>query len=383
MKRVLAFLFRRPLLWLAFGLILGVAGLGVGVSGWVVSLALLPPLLFEAGLNLPYRQWRDEAVHILGYASLAFVGTFGLAAILGHMFLGLAWRPALFFADLLAATDPVAVVALFRARWPGSRLVTVLQGESLFNDGTALVVYLVLLQPGGLARIPLLFCWVAGGGLVLGWAFGQLRRLKAGRPRYGPLAAYGSALLAAAVGMSAALPPIVAGIIWGGKAKEPERRYWGMAAKILDSILFFLLGLAAGGLAWRVAFGSMVLATVIILFARGASVFALTPLFNRWRPTAALSWAEQAFLTIGGLKGAVALAVATGLPRHLEDRQLVVTLGLGATILGFVVQIPVFSRWLGGRGGTGGAPRRPRGPGQNRRLAGGEQDSAEGRTIES
>jgi len=127
----------------AAGLALGLAGFPgrAALTGHLLFGAILPPLIFEAALHLGWGRFRREAPLVL---SLAFIGTALSAAVVAGLMHGLAgwgWPAALLFGALISATDPISVVALFRHLGIQPRLTLIVEGESLFNDATSLVLF--------------------------------------------------------------------------------------------------------------------------------------------------------------------------------------------------------------------------------------------------
>jgi CPA1 family monovalent cation:H+ antiporter len=211
------------------GLLVSAAGLlsGVHPTGEVILLVFLPPLLFQAALEVD--------VHVLGRAlpevvALAVPGVVVSAILIG---VTLAWLspltlwPALLFGAFISATDPVAVVASFRRLGAPTFLTSVMEGESLFNDGTALVLSAVLLTAAETGKLDVgetivRFVWAVIGAFLIG-AFGGFVVSHVTRfiddhlveTTLSAVLAYGSFLLAESLGASGALAVVLAGLVYG------------------------------------------------------------------------------------------------------------------------------------------------------------------------
>lgn len=193
----------------------------------LLFVVLLPPLIFEAGF---YLRWSDLRRDLSVILVLATVGVFLAAAVTSaamHYLGGWAWMPAIVFGVLIAATDPVSVIATFKESGAHGRLLLLIESESLFNDGTAAVAFGVVLElalshtltPGEIAVKAL---WSAGGGVFCGAIVAGALLLLAGRTEdrlveitFTTVGAYGSFLLAEKLGASGVLATLTASIMLG------------------------------------------------------------------------------------------------------------------------------------------------------------------------
>jgi CPA1 family monovalent cation:H+ antiporter len=231
---VVAMLTRRLHLPYSVGLV--AAGIGLAVLPFApqVSLtkdliftALLPPLLFEAALFIDWRQLRRDSSVIVVLATLGVVLSAFVTAVGMRYLADWQWLGALAFGVLIAATDPVSVVATFREAKVQGRLLVLVEAESLFNDGTAAVAFGVVIamaagqQLTSLGVVAMLLKTIGGGILCGGFvALGAL--LLTGRTNdhlveitFTTVAAYGSFLLADHFGLSGVLATITAGLVMG------------------------------------------------------------------------------------------------------------------------------------------------------------------------
>lgn len=324
---------------------------------------ILPPLLFEAAINIPTHELRRDLIPIL------ILSVFGVIISAGVVAGGLAWflawsiAPAIIFGVLIAATDPVAVIAMFKDVGLKGRLRLLVECESLFNDGVAAVLFgLALAWSQGHAGTLLdglgLLLVVAGGGLATGLVVGGSALLvsagTADRIVEGAVtavAAYGAFLLAEYFGFSGVLATVSAGLFMGRVGINGRRtrfsfsahgqtmilELWDFAAFIANSLIFLLIGLATA----RVPFStlglkSLAITIAFVLLGRGATVFPLAALFSRSRWQ--LSMSDQYVLWWGGLRGALALALALSLPDNLPRRDDIFIMTFAAVAFSVVAQ---------------------------------------------
>jgi CPA1 family monovalent cation:H+ antiporter len=255
---VVAIITRRLGLPYTIGLV--VAGIALSVGGYRSGIALtpeliftflLPPLVFEAALHLKWRQFRQDAGLVL---SLAFGGTLLSAAVVAagmHWLVGWGWQASLLFGSLIAATDPVSVVAMRKEQDAEPRLRFVMESESLLNDGAAAVLFGLCVVAatgastdiGTIAQNPVL---TVAGGIICGLVVAGSLLLVAGRSddhlvelTLSVLAAYGSFLIAEALGVSGVLATLAAGMLVGNvgpahslteRGGEALIRFWDFAA---------------------------------------------------------------------------------------------------------------------------------------------------------
>jgi monovalent cation:H+ antiporter, CPA1 family len=339
----------------------GVAAPALEVPHELVLAVLLPGLVFEAGYRLQLGQIRRW---ISGLALLAVPGVLISAAIVAAIlstFAGL--RPDLAFVAgaIVSATDPAAVVATFK-RLPASRpLATIVDGESLLNDGTGLVLFAIavgaLTTPLSTGDAAIAFL----GGILLSGVVGLIAGVIAAFiVRYidDPLIeltisvvlAYGSYLVADRLGLSGVLATVTAAIIlgnFGGRVLTPDGAdsidtVWEFFAYLLTAVVFLLIGLAIPparmlGAIWPIGW-----AIVGILIGRAVIVYLLLGGISRLAPFPGLEarmpmhWLHVLFWS--GLRGAVAVAMALSLPQTVPQRELIQEITFGVVLFTLLVQ---------------------------------------------
>jgi CPA1 family monovalent cation:H+ antiporter len=381
---LVAMLCQRLRLPYSVGLVL--AGIGLALSPFRLDLPLsrdlifmvfLPPLIFEAALHL---KWRDFMRDLPVTTLLAFPGVAIATAVVAtgaHLLLGWSWIAAGLFGGLIAATDPVSVIAAFREMKAEPRLGRLVETESLLNDGTAAVVFSLLaaIALGAQAaplHIGLSFLWTVFGGISVGAAIAGALLLVVGRTQdhlveitLTTIAAYASFLLADHFGMSGVLATLTAGILignlgWRGPISENGRghihAFWAYAAFLTNSIIFMLIGGEVVGQPLSSFILPSAVAIPLVLLGRVLAVYPLCGLVAGTRLRVALH--DQHILVWGGLRGALALALALALPQQIAERQEIIVVAFAVVAFSIFVQglsMPPLMRRLSAAQRTEGA----------------------------
>ncbi len=325
---------------LVLGLIPGVPV--VRLQPQLVLLGLLPPLVYAAAFQAASYDLRPNLAHILTLATGLVLVTVVAVAAAGRALAGLPWVSALVLGALSAPTDPVSASAVIRGVGAPERIVAILEGESLINDGTGLAAFQVAAAAaaGGISVGDgiLKFLEISAGGcavgLVVGWALVRLRR-RLDEPAIeivlGLLAAFGSYVAAYGIGWSGVLAAVTAGLYAGSQAEEISSAgtrlntepFWNALTFVLESVLFLLIGLQlpsiASGLSGDVAAGIAEGAVLVgvVLAVRAAWMGALW-LGQRLRRGGgredSLSGRDLTVLGFSGMRGALSLAGALSIP---------------------------------------------------------------------
>ncbi len=330
---------------------------------------LLPPLIFEAAFYLRWSHLRRELPVVLTLASAGVVLAGAVTAMGMHFFAHWQWSSALVFGSLIAATDPVSVIATFREAGVHGRLALLIESESLFNDGTAAVAFgvAVLFASGrALSATGLAMGLVAtvGGSLLCGAAVGGVALFLTRRTEdhlveltFTTVAAYGSFLLAEQLHFSGVFATIVAGLIIGNRGllgvlsdhgREAVQAFWEFAAFVANSLVFLLIGMHEATQNFGAVWLPAVVAVVFVLLGRAIAVYPICLSFTRsgLRVTAR----HQHALLWGGLRGALALALALGLPAELPRRAEIITVSFAVVAFSVFVQgltMPPLLRTIG------------------------------------
>jgi len=357
------------------GIVAGVVlPVDVAVSPDIVLLVLLPGLVFEAALRIDIDDFRRTFGGVVLLAAPGVLVSAAIVAALLAVATGLPIELGFVVGAMVAATDPVAVVSTFKQLGSPRRLATLIESESLFNDGTAIVVFTVAVHvvaggvtPGGVVvSVVTIIVSSTVIGLVVGWVASRL--IAAVDDHLVELtlsvaAAYGTYIVAAQLGQSGIIATVVAGLLIGNHARrvgmserslEALDTVWEFAAFLLTAVVFLLVGLAIGlgdiasALPW-IAWG-----VVAILVGRAVVVYGLlggTSRLVRGRNHGLpMGWLHILFW--GGLRGAVAIALALSLPVDFPKRELLQAITFGIVLFTLLVQGTTVE-WLIGRVGAG------------------------------
>jgi CPA1 family monovalent cation:H+ antiporter len=350
----------------AAGVALALLGGGLNLSAApdLIYSVLLPPLIFEAALQL---RWRPFAADLPVTLTLAFPGvlvTGGVIAVGMHLLAGWSWLGAALFGALIAATDPVAVIAAFKELRVAPRLSLLVESESLLNDGAAAVAFalLVAVADGGAVSPGLIvqaLIWKILGGLAIGGLVAGAALLIAGRANdhlvettLSTIAAYGAFLVAEHLGMSGVLAALAAGLVvgnvgWRGPISDAGREqmasFWEYAAFLANSLVFVLIGGYEARAATSLLTAAAAIAVALVLAARVATVYPLCALFarSRWR----VERRTQHVLAWGGLRGALALALALAVPDSVPEKGQIVVTSFAVVAFSIFAQ-GITMRWL-------------------------------------
>jgi CPA1 family monovalent cation:H+ antiporter len=348
-------------------------GVGLGAAGSFTPPALtrellytvfLPGLVFEAAFHLDTRVLRSVRATVLALAVPGVIVTVLvtgplLAFLAGHLGVGggFALPAAFVFAALIAATDPIAVIALFKTLGAPHRLAAAVEAESLINDGTAVLAFTVVLDMVGTGHSSLfagashfvasmLLGALIGAALGIGVSFAfAIVDDPLVEITLTSIAAYGAFALAERFGYSGIIATMVAGMICGNygavERMRPSTRvavqsFWSYVAFALNSLVFLLLGFAARGPTLLRAWRLIVLAYVAVLAGRALLVYATIAIARRTRE--AMPWSWAAILTWGGMRGALSMVLAYGIASDLPGRDTVVAMTVGVVTLSIVLQ---------------------------------------------
>jgi CPA1 family monovalent cation:H+ antiporter len=323
----------------------------------------LPGLLFEAAFHIDLaafaRVWKTVLALAIPGVIVAIAVMAAIIVAIGFV-LGqtdvFTWRFGILLGAIVAATDPVAVTAVFREVSVPHRLGALVEGESLLNDGTGVVFFSLVLayvtnQAVGPGRLLLSFVAIAGGGVAIGLLAGAIasaviRRIDDAMIEIAltMIAAYAPFVLAEHLGMSGVLATVIAGALCGrhgrdhgmsDRSRAAAESFWQYVAFALNSIVFLLIGFEFDlGHVYSVL-PVIVGAFVAMLFARIVVVSVTLALQRRGPDPLPSSW--TVVVVWGGLRGALSMVLALALPADIPNRSLVIATTIGLVVLSILL----------------------------------------------
>jgi len=329
----------------------------IGLNPTLVLNLFLPILIFEAGINTDVSRLRSTFKPIALLAGPGAVLSSAIIAVLLKFGLGLSWIPALFVGVILANTDTVSMIAVFKEIPVPSRLSTIVEGETLFNDAAALVSFNLILQVYSTGSLTLLqgiqqLLFISLGGCLVGLVLGYLS-IPVFTRLDDPLSsllltvavALGTFQVGQFLGVSGAVAVVVAGLIFGnfglsGNTSASSRitllSFWEYASFTVNTFIFLLIGVEINLVTlWR-TLPAILLAVLAYQVGRVLTVYPLLA-WVRWfdRPIP-LRW--QHLLFLGNIKGSLSMALALSLPTTLPGREVLIALVFGSVLVSLVGQ---------------------------------------------
>ena len=341
----------------------------IHLSHDVILYIILPTLIFDAAVNIDSRMLVKNIMPVLalaipGLVISTFIVGFGVAACTPlHL------AAALLFGALISATDPVAVISLFKEIGAPKRLTLLVDGESLFNDATAIVAFTIIMgmilsgesiNASNLSFAGLKFVYVFFGGLSFGVFIGyfitRLVNLSKDEPliqiALSTVMAYASFIIADYyLGVSGVMSTLAAGIVlsWYGttrftpEAKESLKRFWEYASFVANSFIFLLLGITEWKLLIREGHSKnlaayLIYTIIIVTIARVVVVYGIIPLLKFFPKYEKINLKFQTVIFWGGLRGAVPLALVLSLDSNFKGQQLITEFTLGIVLFTLLVQ---------------------------------------------
>ena len=336
---------------------------GLEISADLILYVFLPTLIFESAFHLDWRQLRKNLAPVL---LLAVPGLLLSAALIGWIVsatTGIPFAAALLLGAILSATDPVAVIALFKRLGAPQRLTVLVEGESLLNDATAIVLSRLLVgivavgavSMGDVGRGAGEFVLVFFGGILVGWGLGELFAWVVGRIKSDPaiqitlttVLAYLSFLVAEDLfHVSGVMAVVTAGLSYGNRGwmrvtpavREYLEHFWEDLAFVATALIFLMVGLSIEIAALPGMYTELTFLILAMLVARALVVYGLVPCLNRFPGTQPVSLAYRTVMYWGGLRGAIALAIVLSLPDDLAFKDTFVVLVTGAVLFTLFVQ---------------------------------------------
>jgi CPA1 family monovalent cation:H+ antiporter len=342
-----------------------------------VFFVFLPTLIFQSAFHLDARSLRANLAPTL---VLAIPGLLISTALIGAIMhtvgpsvgFEVSWAEALLLGSILSATDPVAVISLFGQLGAPKRLTVLVEGESLFNDATAIVISRIILGvmaagvfvPETLLMGLIEFVKVFFGGLVVGAALAWLAGTVIGKVRSDSFIEITATTVLAYLSfyvaehnlhLSGVMAVVAAGVMIGGWGKtkiSPSvggylTHFWDYMAAVANALIFLLVGLTVDLGALVDALPILAWVILAMLVSRALVIFSLVPVVGRLPNTEPVSRSYRVVMYWGGLRGAIALAIAFSLPDTMASKDQFVTIAIGAVLFTLIVQgIPPVSDQL-------------------------------------
>lgn len=328
----------------------------------IVLFVFIPTLIFESAFALDARQVFSNIWPILTLAIPGLLISTGIIGIIFATFTEFDLMVALLLGAILSATDPVAVIAIFKQLGVPERLTTLVEGESLFNDATSLVLAGILtgllamgsFTPGVLLTGSGDFLFVFAGGIAVGWilavftgfTLGGIESDAAIEITLTTILAYFSFIIAEHVfHVSGIMAVVAAGLTigsWGKSKISPSTcqfmgHFWEYLAFVANALIFLMVGLQIDLVVLWQSIDLILIVAAAMLVSRAIVIFGVVPLVGRLPGSESIGIPFQAVMYWGGLRGAIALAIVLSLP-ELGYKDTLISLVMGAVLFSLVVQ---------------------------------------------
>jgi CPA1 family monovalent cation:H+ antiporter len=330
---------------------------------------VVPPLIFEAMIHL---RASDLRAVIKPSLALATVGVL-IATVVGGLILwkvvGLSPYVSFLFAALIAPTDTVTVLEVFRRVRVPSKLSTLLDTEAAFNDATGIVIFTLILsaisfQQFSVSQTLFSFGFTLGAGVFIGLVVAFVGELlssliedRVAETILAIAVVYGSYALANGIGASGLIAVAVAGLYFGNytmrSAMEPASReavttFWAIAAFLGNTVAFLIIGFQTNVIALSQSILIIIAAFAAVTVARAATVYPILEVFNKFGNKISAVWCNVAML--GGVKGALSIALAATITTSavitLSDIQTINAMVLGVAFISILLQVPLLFRYV-------------------------------------
>ncbi len=334
-------------------------------SGGLFVGIVLPPLLFESIMSVKPSDFRAVYRPSLILATIGVIVSALVVGVVLWKVVGLAPLASFAFAALISPTDVATVLEVFsRVRVP-SRLATLIEMESVFNDATGIALFTVVLAAAAAVTLQPLralaeLILILGGGVLVGlsvaWVARQVQRQvrdSVSQVVLTLVAVYGAYGLATTVGVSGIIAVAVTGLFYGNtillkleskSVAESTREFWRVLAFVANASAFFFIGVSTNVFLLAGSLGAFLIAFAVVVMARITSVYPIMSLEKVSGSAIPLSWMNTTAL--GGMRGALAIVLVSAIPIDAAGtREAVATLTFGVVMLSILVQGPLLSRY--------------------------------------
>ena len=330
---------------------------------------IVPPLIFEAMIHIRAADLRAVIKPSLALATVGVLIATSIGGLILWKGFDLPLNVSFLFAALIAPTDVVTVLEVFRRVKIPAKLSTLLDTEAAFNDATAIVVFTIILSSLGFQRVTvtdtvLSFGFTLGVGVLVGLAVAFLGEIlssliedRVAETILAVVVVYGSYALATGIGASGLIAVAVAGLYFGNftmrSAMEPTSRetvtaFWQIAAFLSNSVAFLIIGFQTNIIALSQSVMIIGAAYLAVTAARAATVYPILAFFNRVGNKISTVWSNVAML--GGVRGALSIALAASITASAvisqADLHTINTMVFGVVFISIMVQVPLLFRYV-------------------------------------
>ena len=332
------------------------------ISSDMVFFVFLPALVFESALSIDVRRLMEDIAPILFLAVVGLIISTAIVGFLMHAVTPFSLVVCLLLGAIVSATDPVAVVAIFKDLAAPKRLAILVEGESLFNDATAIVAFTLLsgmlmgTTDAGIVSGTVSFLKVFIGGILVGYLlariycliFSWLGDIQIAKTTLSITLAYLSFIYAEHfLHVSGVMAVVTAALVVGSHGRSvislgnwhALHEVWEQIGFIANSIIFLLVGLAVPVIMQNVSaeqWGWLAILLVAAFSARALIIFGLLPIMSKAKMAAPVTMGYQAVMYWGGLRGAVSLALALAVMEN-DNFSADIQIFIGMLVCGFVI----------------------------------------------
>ncbi|MCG1029401.1 sodium:proton antiporter [Virgibacillus halodenitrificans] len=335
---------------------------GITITKEIIFNVFLPALLFISSYSFSVQALKKNKWLIGGMGTVGLMFTVAILGLsiyaVGNLFINLSLIGSLLIAGILSPTDPVSVVSILKNSTSDEKVADVVEGESLLNDGTSIVVFTVLLemylhdQSFSVTSFITEFLFVSLGGVFIGIIFGWLlskaihyTNHRQYQVMLSIIIAYGSFYLGELLGVSGVLATVTSGLLLSyefGKHRQEEQfrdsldGFWTIVEPTILSIIFLLIGIQSANYLFDVSWALVVIIFILSLVSRFIVLATSTMVIPRWRQRFTLG--DSGMITWAGIKGTMSVALLLGLEAEASNAHLLVSLTFSVIVLSLIIQ---------------------------------------------